>query len=77
MSIFKKGTISAHIEINNICNAFCPQCQRNVINKDNKVVSRNGLNDSQLSLDEYKSIFNKFGLKKVALVFSYPIRRYL
>lgn len=24
-----------------------------------------------------KSIFNKFGLKKVALVFSYPIRRYL
>jgi len=59
MSLFKKGVISAHIELNNICNAFCPQCQRNVIDKDNKVVSRNGLNDSQLSLDEYKFIFDK------------------
>jgi len=59
MSIFKKGVISAHIELNNICNAFCPQCQRNVVNKDNKVISREGLNDSELSLNEYKCIFDK------------------
>ena len=54
-----KKNILAHVELSNICNAMCPQCGRNYIDKETKELKvRPNLNTGELSLEDYKKIFD-------------------
>ena len=50
-----------HIELTDKCNARCPQCSRNVINKENgQLQERPNLAFSEITIDNFKSIFVKY-----------------
>lgn len=67
----KKKPILSHIELSNICNAMCPQCGRNKVDKETgELKMLPGLNTGELLVDDYKNIFDdefydNFKLKKV------------
>jgi len=67
----KKKPILSHIELSNICNAMCPQCGRNTVDKETgELKMLPGLNTGELLVDDYKNIFDdefydNFKLKKV------------
>jgi len=50
-----------HIELTDKCNARCPQCSRNVINKETEQLQeRSNLAFSEITIDNFKSIFDDF-----------------
>lgn len=57
-----------HVELTDKCNARCPQCSRNFIDPKTNVLSeRPELAFKELSVDDFKAIFDDF---------SYPIERF-
>ena len=48
-----------HIELTDKCNAVCPQCPRNYIDKDGNLKTFSHLNSSELYLEDFKNIFDK------------------
>lgn len=59
--------ISIHFELTDACNARCPQCSRNTIDKNGVLQERNTLMNKDMRIDEYKKIFEGFTgkLKKI------------
>ena len=69
--MYSKNAIKVHVELSNICNAVCPQCLRNYINKDTGELSiKDTLNTHELTIEDYRQIFDNeffrtFQLKRV------------
>ena len=69
--MYSKKTIKVHVELSNICNAICPQCLRNYIDKNTGELSvRDALNTHELTIEDYRQIFDNeffrtFHLKRV------------
>ena len=53
--MYSKKTIKVHVELSNICNAICPQCLRNYIDKNTGELSvRDALNTHELTIEDYR-----------------------
>ena len=66
----EKKPLRAHIELSNKCNAMCPQCGRNFIDKDGVLKVKPTMQTGELVLEDYKKIFddkfyNTFKLNKI------------
>lgn len=53
-------TFRFHVELTDKCNARCPQCSRNVISPEGNLEERANLFQSELSIEDYKKIFDDF-----------------
>ena len=54
----KKKPLRVHIELSNKCNAMCPQCGRNYIDKDGVLKVKPTMQTGELILEDYKKIFD-------------------
>ena len=52
--------LSFHIELTDKCNARCVQCSRNFVDNDGKLKERPELCLTEISLEQYKSIFKNY-----------------
>ena len=66
--MYSKKLIKVHVELSNICNAICPQCLRNYVDKDTgELTVRETLNTHELLLNDYKNIFDNDFFKNFQL----------
>ena len=66
----EKKPLRVHIELSNKCNAMCPQCGRNYIDKDGVLKVKPNMQTGELVLKNYKKVFDDkfydtFDLKKI------------
>ena len=66
----KKKPLRVHVELSNKCNAMCPQCGRNYIDKDGVLKVKPNMQTDELVLENYKKIFDDrfydtFDLQKI------------
>jgi len=66
----EKKPLRVHIELSNKCNAMCPQCGRNYIDKDGVLKVKPTMQTDELILEDYKKIFDDkfydtFNLEKI------------
>ena len=54
----EKKPLRVHIELSNKCNAMCPQCGRNYIDKDGVLKVKPNMQTGELVLEDYKKIFD-------------------
>lgn len=57
---FGRKNLKAHIELSNYCNAMCPMCGRNKVEKEapNKLKLNPGLNNSELLVTDMEKMFD-------------------
>jgi|TARA_A100001015_G_scaffold188359_1_gene209751 MoaA/NifB/PqqE/SkfB family radical SAM enzyme len=61
--------LSFHIELTDKCNARCVQCSRNFVDNDGKLKERPELCLTEISLEQYKSIFKNYQNKSKGVNF--------
>ena len=54
----EKKPLRVHVELSNKCNAMCPQCGRNYIDKDGVLKVKPTMQTGELVLEDYKKIFD-------------------
>ena len=50
----EKKPLRVHVELSNKCNAMCPQCGRNYIDKDGVLKVKPTMQTGELVLEDYK-----------------------
>ena len=54
----EKKPLKVHVELSNKCNAMCPQCGRNYIDKNGVLKVKPTMQTGELVLQDYKKIFD-------------------
>ncbi len=62
-------SFSFHMELTDKCNARCVQCERNFIDKDGELKERPELLLTEISIDQYKKIFENYQKQTYHLTF--------